>query len=364
MTRRRLVFLGGSIVPALLVAMPLVLGVHTAAQSLPARLTDQEFWKLLTDFSEADGQFRSDNLLSNEVWLQYVIPDLMKSAKTGRVYMGVGPEQNFTYMTALKPAMAFIVDIRRGNLDLHLVYKALFEMSADRAEFVSRLFSRQRPDGLTDKSTAEDIFAAFAHADRSEALYNENLKAIQHSLITTHGFALSEIDVSGVEYVYSAFSMFGPQLQYSSTGVGFGGGTRQPTYYDLMIATDADNLGVPRSYLSSEENFRFMKDLESRNLLVPVVGNFAGPKAIRAVGRYLRDRGATVSAFYLSNVEMYLAQDGLMAAFCRNVATLPIDETSTFIRSARGGRYGGGFGLNSELGRMSAEAERCSPAAR
>jgi hypothetical protein len=362
MTGRRLVFLGGSIVPALLVAMPLVLAVHTAAQSLPTRLSDQEFWKLVTDFSEPDGQFRSDNLLSNEVWLQYVIPDLMKSAKTGRVYMGVGPEQNFTYMTALKPAMAFIVDIRRGNLDLHLVYKALFEMSANRADFVSRLFSRQRPDGLTDKSTAEDIFTAFASADRSEALYDENLKAIQHNLVTRHGFALSDVDLSGIEYVYSAFSMFGPQLQYSSTGVGFGGGTRQPTYYDLMTATDADN--VPHSYLSSEESFRFMKDLESKNLLVPAVGNFAGPKAIRAVGRYLKDRGATVSAFYLSNVEMYLAQDGLMASFCRNVATLPLDETSTFIRSARGGRYGAGFGLNSELGRMSAEAERCSVAAR
>jgi hypothetical protein len=360
MTRRRFVFLAGSIIPALLVAMPLTLGVHTAAQSLPSRLTDQEFWKLVTDFSEADGQFRSDNLLSNEVWLQYVIPDLMKSAKTGRVYMGVGPEQNFTYMTALKPTMAFIVDIRRGNLDLHLAYKALFELSADRADFVSRLFSRKRPDGLTDTSTAEEIFAAFAKADRSEALYNENLKAIRHDLVTKHGFALADIDLSGLEYVYSAFSMFGPQLQYSSTGVGFGGGTRQPTYADLMTATDADN--VPRSYLSSEESFRFMRDLESKNLIVPVVGNFAGPKAIRAVGRYLKDKGATVSAFYLSNVEMYLSQDGLTGSFCRNVATLPLDETSTFIRSARGGRYGAGFGLNSELGHMAAETERCTPA--
>ena len=179
MTRRRFVFLAGSIVPALLVAVPLLLGVRTAAQSLPGRLSDQEFWKLVTDFSEPDGTFRSDNLLSNEVWLQYVIPELLKTAKTGRVYMGVGPEQNFTYMTALKPSMAFIVDIRRGNLDLHLVYKALFEMSADRADFVSRLFSRKRPAGLTDKSSAEEIFGAFTSVEKSEALYTENLKAIQ-----------------------------------------------------------------------------------------------------------------------------------------------------------------------------------------
>ena len=136
MTRRRFVILVGSTIPALLVALPLFVGVRTAAEALPSRLTDQEFWKLVTELSEQDGSFRSDNLLSNEVWLQYVIPDLVKTAKTNRVYMGVGPEQNFTYIAALKPAMVFIVDVRRGNLDLHLMYKAIFEMSADRADFI------------------------------------------------------------------------------------------------------------------------------------------------------------------------------------------------------------------------------------
>jgi len=359
-SRRRFVLLFGSIVPAFLVALPLLVGVRTAAEALPTRLSDQEFWKLVTDLSESDGTFRSDNLLSNEVWLQYVIPDLMKSAKVNRVYMGVGPEQNFTYMVALKPSMAFIVDVRRGNLDLHLVYKALFEMSANRADFVSRLFSRKRPAGLSDASTPAEIFDAFAPIERSEALYTQNLKAIQDLLVTTHGFALSETDKMGLEYVYSAFTSFGPKIQYASTGSGFvGGGQRQPTYADLMLATDADDSKVSRSFLASEESFRFMKELEAKNLLVPVVGNFAGPKAIRAVGQYVKDKGGTVSAFYLSNVEMYLAQDGLMTAFCRNVAALPVDESSTFIRSLRGGRYGQGFGLNSELGAMASEVERC-----
>jgi len=358
MTRRGFVFLAGSIVPALLVAVPLLLGVRTSAESLPSKLSDQEFWKLVTDMSEADGTFRSDNLLSNEVWLQYVIPDLLKTAKTGRVYMGVGPEQNFTYITALKPSMAFIVDIRRGNLDLHLVYKALFEMSSDRADFVARLFSRKRPAGLTDKSTVTQIFNAFADVEKNKNLYAENLKAIQSHLAAKHGFALTETDLSGIEYVYNAFFDYGPNIQYGSTGVGFfGGGGRQPTYADLMTATDENR--VERSYLASEETFRVMKDLETRNLLVPLVGNFAGPKAIRAVGQYLKDKGTTVSAFYLSNVEMYLMQDGLMGSFCRNVATLPLDETSTFIRSARGGRYGQGFGLNSELGKIAMEVESC-----
>src|SRR6266446_4462493 len=124
-------------------------GARARAAAAPARLSDEEFWKLSTEFSEQDGAFRSDNLLSNELNFQYVIPELLNTAKQGRVYLGVGPEQNFTYIAALKPSMAFIVDIRHGNLDVHLTYKALFELSRDRAEFVGRLFSRPRTVGLT-----------------------------------------------------------------------------------------------------------------------------------------------------------------------------------------------------------------------
>ena len=104
------------------------------------------------------------------------------------------------------------------------------------------------------------------------------------------------------------------------------------------MATDGAN--VSRSYLASEENFSVLKDLHERNLFVPVVGNFGGPKALRAVGRYLKDHGATVAAFYLSNVEQYLHQDGIWGNFCANVAAVPLDERSTFIRSAQQG--GGG----------------------
>ena len=75
-----------------------------------------------------------------------------RAARPGGVYLGVGPEQNFTYIAALKPKMVFITDIRRGNLHMQLMYKALFELSADRAEFVSRLFTKKRPGGAHRRS--------------------------------------------------------------------------------------------------------------------------------------------------------------------------------------------------------------------
>ncbi|HTK29974.1 MAG TPA: hypothetical protein VL309_10500 [Vicinamibacterales bacterium] len=332
------------------------------APGVPERLSNQEFWRLSASFSELNGTFRSDNLLSNEGFLQYVIPELARVARPGRAYLGVGPEQNFTYIAAVKPSIAFIVDIRRGNLDLHLMYKALFELSSDRADFVSRLFSRPRPEGLKSASTAEDIFDAYARAQPSEALYRENLKAIERLLVEKHGFALPADDLSGeggIEYVYHAFFTFGPSIQYSSSGRF--GGRYQPSYADLMTATDGK--GEARSFLSSDERFAVLKDLESRNLIVPVVGNFAGPKAIRAVAAFLKERNALVSAFYLSNVEQYLRMDGLWADFCANAATLPVDETSLFIHSTRNPQSGFGRGtgsLGSELLPIAETVKTCT----
>jgi hypothetical protein len=326
-----------------------------AGHRLPPALSDREFWALVSDFSEPGGTFRSDNLLSNEARLQFVIPDLLRSARQGGAYVGVGPEQNFTYIAALHPAIAFIIDIRRGNLLLHLMYKALFELSTDRADFVSRLFSRPRPGGLGDRSTASDIFEAYANVDASHELYARNLHAIERHLVATHGFGLSDDDLKGVEYIYNAFFSFGPGIHYSSTE-GLGRGYR-PTYVDLMVATDGT--GRERAYLSSEETYAFVKDLERRNLIVPVVGDFAGPKAIRSVATYLQQNDATLSAFYLSNVEQYLRLERVWGSFCANVARLPVDDASMFIRAGRGGRYPRGTALTAELAPIAAEVEGC-----
>jgi hypothetical protein len=236
------------------------------------------------------------------------------------------------------------------------MYKALFEMSKNRAEFVSRLFARVQPEGIGPNSTVKEIFDAIAAAPSNNEIYATNLEAIRNHLMKTRGLPLSDLDLDGIEWVYSNFHRFGTRINYGSSGRGgFGSGV---TYADLMTATDEQ--GVSRSYLANEENFNVLKSLHAKNLIVPVVGNFAGPKAIRAVGAYLKERKGTVVAFYLSNVEQYLQQDGIWYDFCRNVATLPLDESSTFIRSVRGGRFGYGSGLNSDLGNMASEVKSCA----
>lgn len=318
---------------------------RAAAQELPSKLADSTFWKLITDFSEPGGYFRSDNFVSNEMAFQYVIPTLQKTTQPGGVYLGVGPDQNFTYIVGLKPKLAFIFDIRRGNLQEHLMYKAVIEQSENRADFLSRLFSRPRPAGLDSSMSAEAMLNAYAGVRGSDSLYQKNLKDVRDWLTTHHRFALGDSDLTGIEYVYSAFSSAGPDLTYNfgNQRGGFGGGYGRgmPTYGELMIQTDG--AGAYRSYIASEANYRALREAELNNAIVPLVGNFAGEKAIKTVAAYLKDRHATVTAFYLSNVEQYLwngSDDG--RKFFGNVAALPLDSASTFIRAVFNmGGYGG-----------------------
>jgi hypothetical protein len=105
-----------------------------------------------------------------------------------------------------------------------------------------------------------------------------------------------------------------------------------PSYGHLIAESDA--LGVPRGYLATEETYQYLRGMQERNLIVPVTGDFAGPKALRAVGDWVRKRGATITAFYTSNVEQYLFQSEMnWRNFFDNVGSLPLDSSSTFIRA-------------------------------
>jgi len=302
-----------------------------------AQLSNEAFWHLITDFSEAGGFFRFDNFISNEALFQHVLGRLKETTKPGGVYLGVGPDQNFTYIVALRPRIAFIVDIRRQNMLEHLMYKALIELSADRAEFLSRLFARQRPENIGPESTPEELFKAFRNVPAELDLFFANLDAIKIQLKERHRFKLSAEDEASIQYIFRAFYVGGPNLTYvGPVTPRYAVRNRMPSYADLMMQNDGE--GQNHSYLSSEDNFGILKDLEQRNLIVPLIGDFAGPKTIRAVGTYLKQQNAAVTVFYLSNVEQYLfQQNDQWSRFYQNVATLPLDPNARFIRSVFNG---------------------------
>jgi hypothetical protein len=303
----------------------------------------------MAESSEPDGFFQSDNLVSNELTMQVIIPELLKGRAPGGVYLGVGPDQNFTYVAAMRPRIAFIVDIRRGAMLQHLMYKALFELAKDRADFLSLLFSRPRPAAVPAGATALQLLEAFAAVPSDSGMYWRTLRAIKDHLQERHGFALDTDDAAGIDYVFTSFYIGGLDLTY---GYGSGRvGRGMPAFGELMIATDGE--GVARGFLAAEPSYAVVREMHLANLIVPVVGDFAGPRALRAVGAFLRSHHAVVSAIYTSNVEQYLFREGTKwRDYYDNVATLPIDSMSTFVRAVfnfgGGGPRGfGGYGARS-----------------
>lgn len=327
---------------------------------LPERLADSTYWQMVQTMSEPNGYFRSENFVSNEMGLQHVVSSLQRLTAPGGAYVGVGPEQNFTYIGALKPRIAFIVDIRRQNFLQQLWYKAVFELSPTRAEFLARLFARPALVKAPSSVSADSLIALMAVAPRDPAMFARTFGDVRTQLLTRHGFRLDSSDLATLHYVDSVFYISGPTLNYSSGGGGgFGGGRGgfggrgrgMPTFAEIAGATDEQ--GRNRGFLGDESLYGYVRDLERRNLIIPVVGNFAGPKTVRAVGSWLRERNAKVSVYYLSNVEQYLFGDRIWNDFIENVATMPLDSTSRFIRSSstRGGFGGGaGFGVGNANG--------------
>jgi hypothetical protein len=311
--------------PSLLLCVAVASSFCTSYSTLPQALSDQDFWTLVETLSEPPGTFDvSENLVSNE-------PDFVDNARrlrgAGGVYIGVGPEQNFSYIARLRPAMAFIVDIRKENRNLHLLYKALFALSSDRADFVSRLFSRPRPARLGSTATIDEIFERFETVPPTKAILDETSKLVRQRLVTTHRFAMAETDLASLERALVAFANDGPEIHFWGARAVDDNAIR-PSYRQLMAARDVS--GQPRSFLASVDAFAFVKDLQSKNRIVPLVGDFAGPTALRRVGDYVRSHRDAVQAFYASNVGVYLNSRQTLA-FCANLLTLPAASTASFI---------------------------------
>ena len=315
---------------------------------LPDRLDDSTFWRMVREFSEPGGFFQSENFVSNEMGLQHVVSRLRETMPPGGAYLGVGPEQNFTYLASLRPRIAFIVDIRRQNLLQHLWYKAVFELSPTRAAFLSRLFARPMAFAALAQfgaaPPADSLVALLERTSPDSAFFRRTFEEVRRRLVTEHRFSLDSADLATLHYVDSVFYLSGPNLNYSSGSNGFGNNNfrRMPTFG--MIAGTTDEHGRNVGFLGSDSAYAYVRDLQRRNLIVPITGNFSGPHALRNVGAWLRERGARLGTFYVSNVEQYLfRQSDDWSRFYGNVATIPLDSNSRFIRSTSGGMrsYGG-----------------------
>ena len=248
--------------------------------------------------------------------------------KPGGIYLGVGPDQNFSYIAHIRPSLAIITDIRRQNMLQHLWFKALFSMARNRAEYLALLTSREFP-AVKAGAPLRDVLAAVRAARTDPSRFGKNLNAVKSILLDKYRLKLSPADLSKIEYVYRTFSEEGLDLRFSS--MGRNNALTYPTLEDILLETDRQ--GRQLNFLSSEELFQWLKRFQAENRLIPVVGDFAGPHALKAVGVFLAENGLRVSAFYTSNVEYYLFGQPAWRRFVANIRALPLEPDSVFIRS-------------------------------
>jgi hypothetical protein len=300
---------------------------------------DSSFAKLVQRLSEPGGYFDSDNLISNETSYLHVLDGMRRLKVQGGAYIGVGPDQNFSYIAAVRPEIAFMIDIRRDNLLEHLMFKSLFAMARNRIEYLCLLFGKPVPrdaDRWNGKSIQELVdYIDATHTDPDLA---DSVQSGISQRVRRFGIPLSTLDLETIARIRDAFVRDSLDLRYSS--IGRAPRPYHPTYRQLLL--ERDRAGHQANYLASEDGFQFVKAMEGRDRIVPVVGNAAGEHALAAIGQLVAERGEKVSVLYISNVEQYLIRDGGFPQFAENVKLLPRDHRSVMIRSYFG--YGYGFG--------------------
>ncbi|MGE5837389.1 MAG: hypothetical protein ACM4AI_23145 [Acidobacteriota bacterium] len=319
-----------------LLVVAILTGWIAAARADLRPASQSTFAAQIAALSEPGGYFDTDNLISNERSYLHVLPALQRANVRGGAYIGVGPDQNFSYIAAIQPSIAIIVDIRRDNLLLHLLFKSLFAESRSRVEFLALLFGRPVPDSPAwEKRSLQELVKYVDDAKSLDRPATEARRTRITARLKSFGVPLSPEDLQTVDRFHRRFTDAGLGLQFESTGRP--PQVYNPTYRDLLLETDGS--GRAGHYLATEDAFQFLKTLEARDLLIPVVGDFAGPKALAAVGRFLKDRNERVSAFYASNVEFYLFRNGTFPRFVANLGLLPRSSGAMVIRSVfSGGR--------------------------
>lgn len=286
----------------------------------PAR--DVSFASVIRELSQAETGPAADNLVSNEDSYPRIAAEVARRCPPGGVYLGVGPDQNFTILAHAHPRLAFVLDFRRRNLLLHLVHKALFSLGTDRVGYLSRLTART-PGRLPPEPTAEELVAAFQAAsfdrDRLKATVAEVAKVLQ---------ALGVV----AEPEWNRLATIQAKLAGPGMNARFLALPMYPTFGKLIKT--GDRRQTPAHLLASEARYQFVRNLQRGDLIIPLVGDFGVPRSLAKLGAWLRSHSLRISLFYVSDVEFFLLRAGRFEAYADNLALLPWADGAQIARTS------------------------------
>lgn len=281
---------------------------------------DVRFDSIVRALSEPDAGPGADNLVTNEDSFTRICGAIERQVVPDEVYIGVGPDQNFTYIAHARPSLAFIVDYRRRNLLLHLFHQALFALSRDRIAYLSRLTARRPNRPVGPKSTAAELVESFDDAAIDRGFLEATATEIARFLRPLGLIGESE---------WAALATIGAKLAGPGMNARFLALPMYPSFGRLI--------GTGAHMLSEESLYRRVRDRQLAERVIPVVGDLAGTKAMPALADWLRTKRLRVGMIYLSDVEFFLLRNGAFARFLANLDRIPWAHGAMLARSTSRG---------------------------
>jgi hypothetical protein len=287
-----------------------------------------EWARIVEALSEGSSRFFSDNLVSNESSYLQVSADL-EGVPKGLAYLGVGPEQNFSYIATVEPTLAFVIDRRRDNLVLHLLYKAIFELASTRSEWLSLLLGR-KPIRLPAEEalSLEAVLRQVESAPRSDIDFESSHSQVRTQVATMNGFLSRPVSLRNLKRIHRRFFQAGLDLAFQLHCPGL---HRYPSLRSLLLAQNAN--GQARSFLASPERYARVRRLQCANRLLPIVGDFTGHRAFTGIGHLLRQQRSSIGLVYASNVEQMIWEEQRWKHWLRNLHALPTAAEAILVRS-------------------------------
>ncbi|MDB5351524.1 MAG: hypothetical protein JWN86_2771 [Planctomycetota bacterium] len=274
-------------------------------------------------YSEPESGAPAENLVSNEDSYTRVVSDLSRRASRGGVFLGVGPEQNFSLIAASSPGLAILMDYRRRNALLHLVHKALFTLSSDRWGYLSRLIARGPERKPTDEASPKSLVAAFREAPFDRQRLGREIREVRRYLLPLGLVAEGE---------WETISTIQARLAGAGMEARFLGLPGYPTMGRMIVTTRGGN--EPAHFLGSEASYQVVRELQLTDRIVPLVGDFAGAGAMGRLRAGLREMGLALSVVYISDVEFFLFRSGKFNEYIRNLAAFPRLDTAVIVRTS------------------------------
>lgn len=283
---------------------------------------DVSFAQIIRQLSAPESGPAADNLISNEDAFPRICGEIQERVPKEGVYLGVGPDQNLTYIAHCRPCIAFILDHRRRNLLLHLVHKALFALSADRVSYLARLTARS-PHSLKPDASADNLFAAFESLPMDKARLKETIADVIKVLQPLD--MIQESEWPALATIQAKLAGPGMHARFLALPI-------YPTFGSFIRATDRQ--GRPAHFLSSENLYNCVRDTEVGDRVLPFTGDFADSVAIPRLARWLHERRLMISLFYISDVEFFLLRAGRFNMYVDNLVKLPWSPNAHIARTS------------------------------